>query len=97
VFSGNHSLRAALFLMKVGQMGKELGCVNPSPQETHFGDYEHSSTLWNSLEQLGHLLIPMQVGILYMTILLAPDASYWDSQVLVNIHQLVFYMDAACE
>jgi hypothetical protein len=43
-------------------MGEVLGCIDPSLQETHFGACEHSSTLWNSLEQLGHLLIPMQAS-----------------------------------
>jgi hypothetical protein len=57
VFSGKHSSRALHLQMKEGQ-GEELGCEDPSPQETHFGVLLQLLEVWNMLVQLEHFLVP---------------------------------------
>ena len=37
VFSGQRRSQASLLPMKVRQVSEELGCVEPSPHETHLG------------------------------------------------------------
>ena len=61
-FSGKRSSRASLFRMKVGQVGEELGCDEPSPHDTHFGALVQSFELWNSLAQLEHFSTPIQAS-----------------------------------
>jgi hypothetical protein len=61
-FLGKCSSRASLFQVKVGQVGEELGCDEPSPQDMHFGALMQSFELWNSLAQLEHFSMPIQAS-----------------------------------
>ena len=61
-FSGKHLSRASLFRMKVRQVREELGCDEPSPQDTHLGALLQPLELCDSLAQLEHLSISKQVS-----------------------------------
>ena len=61
-FSGKRLSKASLFRMKVGQVREELGCDEPSPQDTHLGALLQLLELCDSLVQLEHLSISKQVS-----------------------------------
>ena len=62
VFSGKRLSRASLFQIKVGQEREVLGCDDLSLHKTHLSALLQLPEPCNSLEQLEHLLMPMQAS-----------------------------------